>query len=70
MQTINKASKLYIPAGRIPTVINAMPTEAAKKVEERDNLRAADPPDERINILNKDITRQQMITGKKNGLDT
>ena len=53
--TLNKATKIFIPQGRIPKIINAMPTEAVKMMDERDRLRTEDPSDERILILNKEI---------------
>ena len=46
--TFNKATKLFIPAGRIPKIINAMPRDAAKLVEERDQLRLKDPSNKNL----------------------
>ena len=56
-KVLNKAAKQFIPAGRIPKVQNAMPTETANLVEERDRLRREDPVNNntRIMELNKDI---------------
>ena len=52
---INKAAKQHIPAGRIPKTFNAMPTQTAKLVEERDKIRRENPADPRIQDLNHEI---------------
>ena len=53
--TLNKAAKKFIPAGRIPKVLNAMPTETVRLLEERDELRKTNPADPRLAEMNKDI---------------
>ena len=53
--TITTAAKVYIPAGRIPKVINEFPQEAVTLIKDRDTLRAADPTDPRIPDLNAEI---------------
>ena len=56
--TLLKASKKFIPAGRIPKTYNALPTEAAKLIEKRDEIRAANPSDIRLPDLNKEINQK------------
>ena len=53
--TLNKATKLFIPSGRIPTINNEMPSNTVTLINERNNLRATDPTNDRINILNREI---------------
>ena len=53
--TLQKASKRFIPAGRIPTIYNALPTEAAKLIDERDEVKKNNPADARLPDLNKNI---------------
>ena len=55
--TLNNAAKKYIPAGRIPKVYNALPTEAARLIEERDTIKRINPADPRIYDLNKAINQ-------------
>ena len=52
---INKAARKCIPAGRIKKVVPEIPTATAKKIEERNKLRAENPQDDRIQILNQEI---------------
>ena len=52
---INTSAKIYIPSGRIPKVTHEIPQEAADRIEERDEIRHADPKDPRIPALNIDI---------------
>jgi hypothetical protein len=51
-----RASDLYIPKGRIPKVYNALPTEAARLIDERDEARRTNPADNRLQDLNQDIS--------------
>ena len=60
---INKISKTSIPSGRIKSVLPGIPTEAAQKMTERDNLRANDPTADRIKTLNAEIDK--IITDEK-----
>ena len=57
-EIINKAAKKFIPSGRIPKIINNIPTDAAKLSNERDNLRKNDPDNARINTLTKEINEK------------
>ena len=57
-QIINKASKIYIPAGRIPKILNAVPSETAKLIEERDKLRSEDPSNDRLRDMNTNINKK------------
>ena len=52
---LQKAAKLHIPAGRIPKVINAVPTTTANLMEERDQIRRSNPADPRLPNLNHEI---------------
>ena len=52
---INKAAKKHIPAGRIPHTFNAVPSDTAKLMEERDKVRKENPADPRLPDLNKNI---------------
>ena len=54
---LQKAAKRYIPAGRIPEIMNAMPTKAVRKIEERDQLRIQNPSNPRISELNNEIKK-------------
>ena len=54
-KTLQKAAKLHIPAGRIPKVYNALPTEAAILIDERDEIRKNNPSDARLTDLNQEI---------------
>ena len=53
-----KASKKSIPAGRIPKTYNALPTEAARLIDERDEIRRNNPNDDRLNDLNNNINQK------------
>ena len=53
---VNKVSNLCIPAGRIKEVIPEIPTEAARKMTLRDNIRSTDPLSEDIPRLNSEIS--------------
>ena len=53
-KVLNKASKKYIPSGRIMKV-NGLPTEADEKIEQRNNIRENNPADPRIPELNESI---------------
>ena len=57
-QTIQKASRKFIPAGRIPTTFNALPTEAVKLMGKRDEIRTANPADARLPDINKEINQK------------
>ena len=52
---INNIAKRTIPAGRIKTIIPEVPTEAATKMKERDDIRQTNPTDQRLPELNKEI---------------
>ena len=52
---ISNASKQFIPHGRIKKVIPNIPTEAAQKIQERDEIRQQDPTSARIQELNQEI---------------
>ena len=56
-KTLQKASKKYIPAGRIPQTFNALPTEAARLINQRDEIKKANPADNRLSDLNKQINK-------------
>ena len=53
-----KAARLFIPRGRIPKLYNALPTETARLVDERDDLRNNDPADNRIKDLDREAKRE------------
>ena len=53
---VNKVSKHCIPAGRIKEVYPEIPTEAARMMETRDNLRSTNPSSEEIKRLNSEIS--------------
>ena len=55
---INRAAKMNIPAGRIPDIYNAVPSDTAKLIDERDRRRISDPADPSIQEINKDIDKQ------------
>ena len=55
--TVQKAASKFIPAGRIPKTFNALPTEAARLIDERDNIRANNPADVRITDMNNNINK-------------
>lgn len=52
---IDKARKLFIPAGRIPMIRPGFPSSAALLADERDTLKPQNPGDERIGQLNNKI---------------
>ncbi len=52
---INKISKVCIPARKIKKIIPDIPTEAAVKIVQRDELRRADPTSPEISQLNEEI---------------
>ena len=52
---INKTAKRTILAGRIKTILPEVPTEAAEKMKERDELRQSNPTDNRLHELNREI---------------
>ncbi|KAI5731922.1 hypothetical protein M8J77_018439 [Diaphorina citri] len=54
---INKACKLFIPAGRIPMVVPNFPSEARRLADERDTLRKDNPSNPRIRDLNQQINK-------------
>ena len=53
--TIQRAAKRFIPAGRIPLMHNAVDSETAKLIDERNGLRAQNPTDPHITELNEQI---------------
>ena len=52
---IQKVSGKTIPAGRLKSIIPEVPTEAAEKIKERDEIRQLDPDSPRIKDLNREI---------------
>ena len=54
-KAVNKASGLFIPAGRIQHIQPTMPASAKSLAEERDRRRGLNPADETLNDLNKQI---------------
>ena len=54
---INKVSKTCIPSGRIKTMVPEIPTEAAQKIKERDDIRANNPTSDRLATLNEEIDK-------------
>ncbi len=54
-KTLQNASKKFISTGRIPKTYNALPTTAARLIEERDVIQQANPADPRLPDLNKEI---------------
>ncbi len=56
-KTLQRASRKFIPAGRIPQTYNALPTAAARLINERDEIRNANPADNRLPDLNKQINK-------------
>ena len=56
-KTIQDGASKFIPAGRIPRTFNSIPTEAARLIDERDNIRQQNPADNRINDLNVNINK-------------
>ena len=54
---VQQAANKFIPAGRIPRTYNALPTEAARLIDERDEVRKNDPADNRIPEINKNINK-------------
>ena len=54
-QIINKAAKKFIPSGRLPHIFNAMSSETANLIKERDEVRKTDQDDLRLRELNKNI---------------
>lgn len=66
---MNKAAKQNIPSGRIQNVLNAVPTETTKLMEERDRIRSEDPADDRIKILNSQINQSIKDHRKEKWLD-
>ena len=55
--TLLKAAKTCIPAGRIPKVYNAVPTAAARLIEQRDEIKQNNPSDARLPDINKEINK-------------
>ena len=53
---LNRAAKHNIPTGTISEILPEIPTEAANKIRERDDIRKSNPNSERIHILNKEIS--------------
>lgn len=52
---LNKAARLFIPAGKHQEIRHNFPTSAARLADERDNLRKHDPQNPRIQQLSKEI---------------
>lgn len=52
---LNKASNICIPSGRIKEVVPEIPTEAARLINQRDELRKNNPNSEDLTKLNQDI---------------
>ena len=53
---INKKAKAAIPSGRIKNIFPEIPTEAIKKIKDRDALRKNDPKSPLITQLNNEIS--------------
>ena len=62
-KAVNKASGLFIPAGRIQHFQPTMPTSAKSLADERDRKRGLCPADETLNDLNKQI--QKLVVDDK-----
>ena len=56
-KSVNKASGLFIPDGRIQHFKPALPASAKSLVDERDRKRGLNPTDETLNDLNKQIQK-------------
>ncbi len=56
-KVVQEAAGKFIPAGRIPRTYNALPTEAATLIDERDNIKKNNPADNRIPEINKNIDK-------------
>ena len=67
---LTKASKRFIPKGRIPKIINGAPTEAVRLMKERDELRKAQPADPRISEINTRINNTIKQHRQDKWLDT
>ena len=57
-KTLQRAARKYIPAGRLPKTYNALPTEAAKLIDKRDEIRNNNPADPQLNNLNQEINQK------------
>ena len=55
-KTINRATKRFVPCGRIPIIPPNFPTTAAKLADRRDQLRIEDPNNPQIGLLNTQIS--------------
>jgi hypothetical protein len=55
---LNEATRKYIPAGRIPEVKNAVPTDAARLINIRDSLRKINPNNPQIPEMNRNIQKK------------
>ena len=64
-EVITTASKIHIPSGRIPKTNPAIPSEARELITERDDIRAADPADPRLEEMNINI-KEKIDEHKKN----
>ena len=53
-----RASRKCIPAGRIPKTLNALPSEVARLIEIRDDIKKNNPGDARLNDLNNNINQK------------
>ena len=56
--TILRATKKFIPAGRIPKTINALPTEVVRLIDIRDDIKKNNPGDNRLHELNNNINQK------------
>ena len=59
-KAVNRASGLFIPAGRIQHCQPSLPASAKSLVDERDRMRGQYPADETFNDLNKQIQEQAL----------
>ena len=67
---INKTSKQCIPGGRIKDIIPEIPTDAARKIEIRNNLRNTNPESPEIARLNVEIYQSIKVHKKKKWQET
>ena len=56
--TILEAASKFIPAGRIPEIIPQITSDTARLIKIRDSIRKANPADDRLPEINKNIDKQ------------
>ena len=67
--TLLRAAKKCIPAGRIPETLNALPTEVARLIEIRDDIKKNNPGDNRLQDINNNITNKIKEHRKKKWIE-